>query len=697
MFYVNEDNSIYVNRGDILFFSVQAFLGEGESKTPFVFKAGDVLTMKVYGKKDCTNVVLSKDFSVKEDATVFNLFLTGEETKFEEVISKHKDYWYEVVLNDKTNPQTIIGYFEDGPVLFRLFPEGADIPEPEIKPEDIPVVDTELDMTSNRPVENRVIARAFENLREGYEAVFDAVSAVNVTPQMFGAIGDGEADDTEALKDALSSGKSVYLPRGEYITNEPLYVNVNTASLTGESSQSIIKAGANFPEGEAVVTFFSPNGNFDDRIKRERTHGHFSVVGRDMLCDGVRIGGAVGTAYEGHTEGAIFENILVDGCNAAFLWGAHAYKNTLIQCDSHENKYSLKTTADITDAGEVFTCINCGFWSGVLHIADCGELMMFACTVHTKAKQTFGDVNCGHYFKNAMVTFQNCHFEAILRTQAECDEVRPATFLAHNALVYLNECSGVVSGSYMTLGAPMFVDETTSGVSHGIFINGGQWKYYLGRLKVDLLTQGYVDFSNVLLKYMYDGVVFPYKIYEHTQILGTNRQGGFDYYHQIPEENIEGMTIAESTHTNESGRIEKHFTITNPKWYQNPDAGFYRKVDVSKYKTCKLQGSYKIANKEYNFTYTDRIANDNGVIQPSILMFADMYDNFISWGDPHNAGNIHRNGEEDGEYNKLEIEGRAIAIPPGAKYAYIGFDLRHGGGIPTGTVTVISDMTYEFM
>ena len=199
MFTINDDNSIYVTRGDVLFFCVTA----EDNGTPFKFQAGDVLRIKVYGKKDAENVVLQKDFPVTETTEKKWIYLTEEDTKISETISKPKDYWYEVELNPDTNPQTIIGYNEDGAALFRLFPEGEDVPETPVKPEDIPVVDTELDMTSNRPVENRAIARAFENLREGYEATFDAVSKLHITPQMFGAIGDGEADDTEAVQAAL--------------------------------------------------------------------------------------------------------------------------------------------------------------------------------------------------------------------------------------------------------------------------------------------------------------------------------------------------------------------------------------------------------------------------------------------------------------------------------------------------------------
>lgn len=222
MFQINEDNSIYVTRGDVLFFCVTA----EDNGEPFKFQAGDVLRFKVYGKKDAESVVLQKDFSITETTEKMWINLTEEDTKIGETISKPKDYWYEVELNPDTNPQTIIGYDDDGAKVFKLFPEGEDIPETPVKPEDIPVVDTELDMASNRPVENGAIARAFENLREGYEAVFNSVEKLYVTPQMFGAIGDGEADDTEAFKslsdfiisEATTKGTihEIVIPSGTY-------------------------------------------------------------------------------------------------------------------------------------------------------------------------------------------------------------------------------------------------------------------------------------------------------------------------------------------------------------------------------------------------------------------------------------------------------------------------------------------------
>lgn len=237
MFVVNEDNSIYATRGDIVFFSVSA--EDRETKTKYTFKAGDVLRIKVYGKKDAEKVVLQKDFPVLNNTSEVEIYLTEEDTKIGEVISKPVDYWYEVELNPDEAPQTIIGYNEDGAVLFKLFPEGADIESYEPDPEDFPVVDEELDMTSPRPVANKAIAKAFTNLVEGYEKCFDAVSKLHVTPQMFGAVGDGVADDTEAFQKMLESGTKVFVPEGTYFLSSTLVLKQN-ASLTGANRNTTV-------------------------------------------------------------------------------------------------------------------------------------------------------------------------------------------------------------------------------------------------------------------------------------------------------------------------------------------------------------------------------------------------------------------------------------------------------------------------
>ncbi len=215
MFVLNDDLSIYATRGDIVFFSVSA---EQNGKT-YTFKAGDVMRVKVFGKKNAKHVVLQKDFPIVDDCTEVEIVLDETDTKFGGIINKPTDYWYEVELNPLSDPQTIIGYDEDGPKVFRLMPEGADVPEdePNIKPEDIPFIDSELDITSPRPVENQAAARAILQLQV-------AVAKIN-----------GLADETKARFDNL-------IAEDDKIVNKPLeymsYISEETRSKVSAHIES---------------------------------------------------------------------------------------------------------------------------------------------------------------------------------------------------------------------------------------------------------------------------------------------------------------------------------------------------------------------------------------------------------------------------------------------------------------------------
>lgn len=80
-----------------------------------------------------------------------------------------------------------------------------------------------------------------------------------VTPQMFGAKGDGEHDDTARIVSAISyansNGKSVYFPKGEYVVTSAIEIPVGfeaTGTIaswseisTSESNGAIIKLSNN--------------------------------------------------------------------------------------------------------------------------------------------------------------------------------------------------------------------------------------------------------------------------------------------------------------------------------------------------------------------------------------------------------------------------------------------------------------------
>lgn len=287
MYIVNEDNSIYVTRGDVCIVNVEA----KKDGAPYTFKPGELLRIKVSKKKKCTDVVLQKDFPVTDYAQVVQIYLSGEDTKIGDVISKPVDYWYEVELNPDTEPRTIIGYDEDGAKIFKLFPEGADKEVEVYEPDEDDIAakytDDELDLTSRKPIENRVVARAIARIESICEDTYDAVAKLHVTPQMFGAIGDGVADDTEAIQKcidtAAETGGDAFIPAGAYVISDTIEISKRVNIFGAGKSKTKIK-----------------------------------YTGSGYLFD-------VKTNYEGN---AVIENITFDGGNASFVkcsagrWGA---------------------------------------------------------------------------------------------------------------------------------------------------------------------------------------------------------------------------------------------------------------------------------------------------------------------------------------------------------------------------------------
>ena len=172
MFEIDSDKTIHITRGDVAIITVSAYTGDNRHK----FQPGDVVRIKVMQRKNTENVAFHKDFLIHEEVEMVDIILTEADTKIGDVISKPTDYWYEIELNPYTNPQTIIGYDADGPKIFKLYPEGKDLGY--LEEVEIPPVDQELSLTSERPIANQAVARALV----GYdERVAEAVERINKT------------------------------------------------------------------------------------------------------------------------------------------------------------------------------------------------------------------------------------------------------------------------------------------------------------------------------------------------------------------------------------------------------------------------------------------------------------------------------------------------------------------------------------
>ena len=121
MFKVNDDNSIYVTRGDFVMLDITA----EQDGSPYEFKVGDVIRFTIYEKKDASKVIYTQEVPVEANGYNVMLYIPGDHTKIGDTISKPVDYWYEVELVTTLGTRTIIGYDEEGAKIFRLFPESV--------------------------------------------------------------------------------------------------------------------------------------------------------------------------------------------------------------------------------------------------------------------------------------------------------------------------------------------------------------------------------------------------------------------------------------------------------------------------------------------------------------------------------------------------------------------------------------------
>ena len=121
MIKIDEEKTIHLTRGDTATIVVTAQNDDGSN---YEFQKGDTLRLKVMSKKKVEEIVLTKDIIIDSNKESVEIELTSDETRIGDYINKPVTYWYEVELNPDNNSTTIIGYDENGPKQFKLYPEG---------------------------------------------------------------------------------------------------------------------------------------------------------------------------------------------------------------------------------------------------------------------------------------------------------------------------------------------------------------------------------------------------------------------------------------------------------------------------------------------------------------------------------------------------------------------------------------------
>ena len=124
MFKIDKNSlTIKITRGNAGIFGVTATNDDGSEYT---FQNGDTIRLAIYEKKKYETLVFEKIVPITNKTTEVEIELTADDTKIGDIINKPVDYWYEIELNPDGDTQTIVGYDEQGPKIFKLYPEGVE-------------------------------------------------------------------------------------------------------------------------------------------------------------------------------------------------------------------------------------------------------------------------------------------------------------------------------------------------------------------------------------------------------------------------------------------------------------------------------------------------------------------------------------------------------------------------------------------
>jgi hypothetical protein len=157
----------------------------------------------------------------------------------------------------------------------------------------------------------------------------------SVSRPAISAVGDGKADDTQAIQRAVDSGGAIRLPKGVYRITRPILVNLDTTgfvSLSGDGVARLVMAGA----GPALRLIGTHHGTADpstvkpDVWQRQRmpTIDGLEIVGDHLDADGIQADGTMQLTITRALIREVRHAIHLVGRNRNLLVGlCHIYHN----------------------------------------------------------------------------------------------------------------------------------------------------------------------------------------------------------------------------------------------------------------------------------------------------------------------------------------------------------------------------------
>lgn len=196
---------------------------------------------------------------------------------------------------------------------------------------------------------------------DGTGIKYPTVDAVNkrapfVTPEEFGAVGNGVTDDAPAIQDALDSGYPVLLSNKSYNIGSTLLIG-SKGQLSGLGEESLIIAKGNFSAiklvgSDAQIRNIGLVGSDSITVDFHNNHG-ILVDGSDgmisyLMLDNIFINGFGGSGvhiYDNrppfYRPSVIANSVTASNCNIGFNFGDLAEYSIFSNCVANENNIGV--------------------------------------------------------------------------------------------------------------------------------------------------------------------------------------------------------------------------------------------------------------------------------------------------------------------------------------------------------------------